>query len=233
VHDAAGMSGIQRVGNLYNDPDHAGDFERSLFHQRIESLALHDLHPPQEVVPAYYEVTNAMEGRARQVNEANADSIREKRDAEVKSRQLIYEAQASKQETVRSADAEYSRFLARLQARSGLGPRGEWELIAGAVSSLMAGHDGATAYNDYERRRRQQVALNTLLTDFRLYWDALGQALSGRPKIIIDADKVPGRRQLLLFDPDQLRVPVPVLVPGERGRARPADPRGEMPEEGR
>jgi Cu+-exporting ATPase len=199
----------------------------------IDGLALHDLHPPQEVVPAYYEVTNAMEGRARQVNEAQADRIREKREAEAKSRQMIYQAKAAKEETVRAADAEQSRFLARLQARSGLGPRGEWELIAGAVTSMMAGHDSATAYNDYDRRRQQQIALNTLLTDFRLFWEALGQALTGRPKIIIDADKVPGRRQLLLFDPDQLRVPVPVIVPGDRGRARPPDPRGEIPEEGR
>src|SRR5262249_162315 len=51
------------------------------------------------------------------------------------------------------------------------------------------------------------------LTDFRLFWDALGKALAGREKLIVEGDKVPGRRQLLLFDPEKFKVPVPVLVP--------------------
>jgi hypothetical protein len=46
----------------------------------------------------------------------------------------------------------------------------------------------------------------------------MGEALAGREKMIIDAEKVPGRRQLFLADPEQFRVPVPVLVPSERFR---------------
>ena len=88
---------------------------------RIESLVLHDLHPPQEVVPAYYEVTKAMENRDRQVNEANAERIREKRDAEAKAKQLVRQSEAAARETVRSETAAQNRFLARLNARSGLG----------------------------------------------------------------------------------------------------------------
>ena len=38
--------------------------------------------------------------------------------------------------------------------------------------------------------------------------------------MIVDADKVPGRRQLLLLDPEQFRVPVPMLAPPERGSLR-------------
>ena len=59
------------------------------------------------------------------------------------------------------------------------------------------------------------LAPQAVLTDFRLYWERLGDALAGRDKIIIDADKVPGRRHLWLapFDPPRL----PPAVPAERG----------------
>jgi len=76
------------------------------------------------------------------------------------------------------------------------------------------------AFRDYERRRTQRITLLTTLTEFRLFWDALGQALAGREKILVDADKVPGRRQLLLFDPDQMRMPAPMIVPPDRGPLR-------------
>ncbi len=75
------------------------------------------------------------------------------------------------------------------------------------VLSAQADHDVFMAW----LRSRQGT-----LTDFRLFWDALGRALSGREKLIVDADKVPGRRTLLLFDPEKFKVPVPVLVP-DRG----------------
>jgi hypothetical protein len=42
------------------------------------------------------------------------------------------------------------------------------------------------------------------------------RALSGRELILIDADKIQGRRQLFVFDPEQLRVPVPMLLPSDR-----------------
>ena len=37
----------------------------------LDGFVLHDLHPPQEVVPAYHEVTRAVEMRDRAVNEYN------------------------------------------------------------------------------------------------------------------------------------------------------------------
>jgi hypothetical protein len=88
------------------------------------------------------------------------------------------------------------------------------------VDAIRGGQDLASAFGDYDRRRSQRIALLTTLTEFRLFWDTLGQALAGREKILIDADKVPGRRQLLLFDPDQLRVPAPIVAPMDRGPLR-------------
>ena len=41
--------------------------------------------------------------------------------------------------------------------------------------------------------------------------------LPGRDKLIVDSAKVSGRRQLLLFDPKDFRVPFPVMDMQERG----------------
>ena len=46
------------------------------------------------------------------------------------------------------------------------------------------------------------------LTDFRIYWDVLTNALRGRDLVLIDADNVKGQRNLFLFDPDQWRPPL-------------------------
>jgi HflK protein len=64
------------------------------------------------------------------------------------------------------------------------------------------------------------------LVDFRLYWDSVAKALSGRELILIDTDKVVGRRNLMLFDPEQFRVPLPIIVrpdPELRQPLRPKD----------
>ena len=51
----------------------------------------------------------------------------------------------------------------------------------------------------------------------------MAAVLAGRDKVIVDAEQVPGRRQLLLFDPNLFRVPPPVLDRGPRA------PPGEIP----
>ncbi len=56
--------------------------------------------------------------------------------------------------------------------------------------------------------------------DFRLFWDAITEALAGREKIIIDADRVPGRRHLFLADPGRIGVPVLPATPAPRERPR-------------
>jgi Cu+-exporting ATPase len=195
---------------------------------RLEGMALHDLHPPFEVVPDYHRVTMAMEARDRQINEAEAEKLRVYSDsrlpgiraARVKQNQLLNGAQADARQKVREAEAAKVAFLARLQSRSALNVREEWQLLQDTVDAIRGGQDLASAFGDYDRRRSQRIALLTTLTEFRLFWDTLGQALAGREKILIDADKVPGRRQLLLFDPDQFLVPAPIVAPMDRGPLR-------------
>ena len=95
---------------------------------------------------------------------------------------------------------------------------------------LWRSRQPALAYQEYVRRRREKIAAQAALTEFRLFWDSLSRALAGRDKIIIDAEKVPGRRHLLLLEPDQLRPPVPMLVPPARGSRNPRnDGQGEVP----
>ena len=48
-----------------------------------------------------------------------------------------------------------------------------------------------------ESDERSFSAQQAALTDFRLYWNALTQALSGRDKVLLDTDRLPGRRNLL------------------------------------
>jgi Cu+-exporting ATPase len=187
----------------------------------LQGLDLHDLHPPLDVVPDYRRVTMAMESRDRQINEAEAEKLRVysdsrlpgKRAALVRQHQMLNTAAGDRDQKIKEADAARLAFQARLEARSTLSASEEWQLLQNAFEAIHGGQDVASAFRDYESRRMQQIKLSTTLTDFRLYWEALGQALGGREKILVDADKVPGRRQLLLFDPDQFRVPAPVLTP--------------------
>jgi len=187
----------------------------------LDGMALQDLHPPFDVVPDYHRVTMAMEGRDRQINEAEAEKMRVysdsrmpgKRAAQVKQNQILQNAAANKHEKIQAAEAGRAAFQARLEARSALSASEEWELLQDTVDAIRGGQEVESALGDYDIRRTQRIRLLTTLTDFRLFWDAVGQALSGREKILIDAERTPGRRQLLLFDPDQLRMPPPVLGP--------------------
>ncbi|MBY0526500.1 MAG: cation-translocating P-type ATPase family protein [Gemmataceae bacterium] len=188
---------------------------------RLDGLSLNDLHPPQEVVPAYHEVARAMEARAREINVAKADAIDTKGKAEARAQQTVREAEAEHDEKVRMAEAARDGFLARLRARSQLSASDEWLLARDALWAAWHGQDGKLAHQDWERRRKDRVALQTYLTDFRLVLDMVTEGLGKRDKIIIDADKVPGRRHLFLMDSEWFRPPPPVLIPSDRTPRRP------------
>lgn len=174
---------------------------------RLDGLSVHDLHPPVEVVPAYHAVAEAMQERDRRVNEAQAAAQRRLCEAQVQARHSVVVATADKTERVLLASAARDAFLARLRARQSPPPVNGWQIIKTAWNTLCEGRSPAAAYESYERRRREQLDGIATLNDFRLFWDALGATLHGRDTIIVDADKVPGRRHLFLFDPGQLRPP--------------------------
>ncbi|MBL8796298.1 MAG: hypothetical protein JNM56_20530 [Planctomycetia bacterium] len=184
---------------------------------RLDGLSLHDLHPPQEVVEAYHAVAKAMEQRDLKVNLAQAEAIRLRREAEADELRTVREAEATAEKKVREAETARDGFLARWRARSELPAGEEWRLLSEAAMSISQGQDADAAYRAYQQRRQEQLATQAYLTDFRLSLRMLGDSLKGRDKVIVDSPKVPGRRHLMLFDPDWFKAPAPIMLPPDRG----------------
>lgn len=182
----------------------------------FDSLTLKDLHPPPEVVPDYYRVTQAMEEHDRDINFARAAAIKTISDAEADSMRLVRQASAAKEEKVKQAEADRDVFLQRSAVRKSLAPDVEMSLYMQSVQDVLKGGSAAEAEARYQKKKQDLIAQQATLTDFRLFWDMLASALSGRDLVLIDADKVAGRRSLLLLDPDQLRIPPPSIMPPER-----------------
>ena len=83
---------------------------------------------------------------------------------------------------------------------------------------------------DKDRKRFEALYLarkeHRELVDFQVYWNSVSKSLSGRELLLIDSDKVGVKRNLMLFDPEQFRVPVPIIVrpdPEVRPPFRPKD----------
>jgi Cu+-exporting ATPase len=181
---------------------------------RLEGLSLHDLHPPQEVVRAYHEVTQAMERRDEAVNRAEAETLALVRGQEGKDLRTVRQAQAEAHEKIRMAEARRDAFRARLEQRNRLPLTMEWQLLRGAWAA-GSGRAPEQIAHDYQRRRGEALAVQQALTDFRLFWEALAGALCGRDKVFVDADKAPGRRTLWLL-PEPFRWPAAMPEPKER-----------------
>jgi Cu+-exporting ATPase len=182
---------------------------------QLQGLSLHDMHPPQEVVQAYHNVTEAMEARDERINQARATAMTAEREQTAKSKQTILRAEAEKEQAIRLAQARLEEFRARYRTRSELPLATEFRLMGDMSKAVANGQDLNAASRDYQRRRGELLATQAALTDFRLYWQRIGDALAGRDKVIIDAERVPGRRHLWLapFDPPRL----PPAAPMERG----------------
>jgi Cu+-exporting ATPase len=170
---------------------------------KLEGLSLHDLHPPQEVVAAYHDVTRAMELRDRRINESEADRISRRRQQEASSLQTIRQAEAQRFETIRLASARKVEFLARQALRSRLSFREELQLLGEAADAILRGRKVDLVKREYQHQRRERLAAQTALMDFRMYQESLTQALAGRSKVLIDSEKLPARRSLWLvpFEP--------------------------------
>src|SRR5262249_42960506 len=150
---------------------------------RLDGFSLQDLHPPQEVVPAYHDVTRAMEARDRTVNQARSEALHKERRAAAKAQQIVRQAEASRTAGVKQATADRATFLARQQARSQLSWRQEAELLVEMGAALLDHQKPEDVYRGYQQRRAEWMAVQATLTDFRLFWGAVGQALTGREKM--------------------------------------------------
>ena len=178
---------------------------------KLDGVTVHDLHPPAEVVNAYHAVAEAIQNRDRAVNEATADATRAKRRAEEDAFKLVHQAEADASRKLFEATANRDAFLAWLRERNALSDAEENQLKADRETRLRAGVDAATVEKEIAAARERMRANRKWLTEFRLALAATAAVLAGRDKIILDADLVPGRRTIYLFDPELFRVPVPKM----------------------
>jgi Cu+-exporting ATPase len=194
---------------------------------RVEGLSLHDLHPPREVVDAYHDVTKAMEYRDERKNLAEADALTAEREQQARSLATERQAEADSVKKVLLAAAELDSFTARYRARGQLSWRQEWELFRDVVWLAPATQDPEEVGREYARRRKEAIAQAEVWSDFRRYWIALDAALFNREKVVIDSEKVPGRRHLWLvpFEPFRLMMPPGMTMPDRSSMTQQSDKR--------
>ena len=191
----------------------------------VEGVDLLDLHPPEDVVDAYDAVARAMEQRDEAINNAQRKALARRKSAQAEQAKILAQARATAGKTIRQAEGETARYLARVQARNELPWTKELALTAGAFVELLQGLSPEEVEKTTRARRAEALAVQTALSDFRIYWDAVGQALGGRELILIDADQIKAGRHLFLIDPDQLRPNWPMLMP-PRPPLRPGEEEG-------
>jgi Cu+-exporting ATPase len=192
---------------------------------RLEGLDLHDMHPPQDVVPAYHDVTRAMETRDLLINQGEEKVLRDERRQQADGLKQVREAEAEARKRTLLAQADRASFDGRYRLRHRLDLAEECRLFRAAWEEMSKGRPAAEVGEEYLRRRDEALAEKQMLIDFRAYWDALSAALANRDKVIIDADNVPGRRNLWLIPLGPFGFPMPGMVPAPQ--TRPPNPRGE------
>lgn len=184
----------------------------------LEGLDLHDLHPPQEVVDAYHDVTRAMEKRDLLINRGEEKVLRDERRQRADGLKQVREAEAEAQQKLLFAESNRAGFARRYRLRHRLDLVEEWRLFRDAWKDMSNGRT-AEAAAEYLRRRQEALAQQQALMDFRNYWETLSAALANRDKILIDADNVPGRRNLWLVPPGMIGFPMPGMMPAPRPQA--------------
>jgi len=180
---------------------------------RLDGVTLHDLHPPQEVVPAYHEVARAIQARDRAINDAKADASRMRGRAQETASTTTRNAQAAAHEKTQEATAARDAFLGWSQSRSMLARSEESSWVSGMIGVSGISPVGPLMAISSQPIRDHQLIIRRGLTEFRLASDVMIQWLRKRDKILIDSDRVPGKRSLWLIDPEILRNPPSVMTP--------------------
>ncbi len=132
-------------------------------------VAVHDLHPPGEVVASFHAVAEAIQRRDEAVLRAESAALALAADADIAAERRTRDAEAASAASRATSESEAAVFRARragLAAPPGV-PGAEWRAFADSLLKL----------------------------------DAWVAGLAGRPKMVIDAAEVPGRRQVILYDP--------------------------------
>ena len=103
----------------------------------IEDVAVHDLHPPREVVQAYHSVAKAMENGQKKVRDAETLVLRRLAEEKSKAYRVIKVAESQSQGQLDLARAKLEAFVKRAASRKGSESitdfRAFWDAIAGAL----------------------------------------------------------------------------------------------------
>jgi regulator of protease activity HflC (stomatin/prohibitin superfamily) len=153
-------------------------------------VCLQDVHPPLDVVPAFRDVSSAFKEKERMKNEADA----------YHRELLIHAAGVTAWQALAAADSKVDAKL-----WSGLRPELAGEAAAEInLAEAFAVEQQALAEGDAKQFLAKQAAQDgdSHLTQWRLFLEAIGEALSGKRKLILDPQGG-GRRHLLLGLPKE------------------------------
>ena len=183
----------------------------------IDSFSLVDLHPPQEVVRSYYEVTQAMAYHDRVINQAKEEAIRKKAQADIDVYATKKQADAYKKEKIELAEAFRDSYIDFLSARNDPDLAEEWQLLDDELHAILGDNPNLSADTDYENRRQQWLKTKKQMVDLRLTLNALSIALTGQKLRLIDSRGLNKQRELLFLDPDRWQMPMPMFLPTQSG----------------
>jgi len=84
---------------------------------QLDGLAIHDLHPPEQVVDAYHEVARALETRDAQINRALAAKDSKVRAADSERADTVRKAEAQMRASVHAAETDRTLFEGMYQLK--------------------------------------------------------------------------------------------------------------------
>jgi hypothetical protein len=168
----------------------------------LQSITLQDLHPPQEVVEAYYAVTRALSQKDRLVGEARRERETTISLEEVARHRLLAVAQGEFHAATARTEAERDAFLSLAGTQRAAWLHGLVLPIPGAAEPLST---LVMLWN--VERAGDRLALPRQLTEFRLQMEAAEQVLAGRAKVLHDP-QTQGQLQVV---PELLKLRMPFL----------------------
>lgn len=145
----------------------------------VQSISLRDIHPPVDVLDAYYEVTRALSQQARTITQAMTARESELAREQVARTRVLATTQARWLDTVTRAAADRDAFLSlALTYRAELPLILPWPTGHGPV--------GVAAIPLGPRATSHAAEMLRSLIELRLTLDAAEGVLTGRNKILVD-----------------------------------------------
>ncbi|MCS7014659.1 MAG: cation-translocating P-type ATPase family protein [Gemmatales bacterium] len=174
----------------------------------VQGVAVQDLHPPPEIVDAYYDVTRALLERTRRITEAHREAESAISTARIEASKVLAQAEAEHHSTVQRALAE-ARAIRELESSIRLMSVHQFVWPTWPMGDAVHPLSLAACLHCATNHHHQDPSLNWSLTRLRWLLELASQTLSGKPRLIYDP-QIKGRLHVL---PDVFRPRI--VVPGE------------------